>query len=506
MMAAINRVWPPNAPLSRKTVGLGIGLLAALLITMGFVFVAAEASPWIGLGAVAGALLCLGMFLFPVVSLGAVALSLPLERLGRLTEDFSSFTVSLSRFVGMLALLALLFHFFIRHRRLHFGLALWLYAGYVAIATLGIIWALAEKDAIRDSGRVLGNLLFFFLVINLVRNTKMARLGILLWLLGSVGSGLYAIYGYHFGSDQESVEEKEMGSMSRRFTAVVADDSETPVLGSRVKRVYGTTSHPGVFGLNMVMTLPFFAWAFRRERGLSRWLVLAGFAVVCYCIFLSNTRAVLLLAILTLALTTIRGIWNLRIYSLAAIVLALLCLLPFVPEDVYLRTLDPSLYSAQKSGSIRIRFKMLDKSFELLKAHWLLGIGIGNQTIIPEMITDELGGRITPDGLKSSAHNEFVWSMVETGIGGWLLHWSFVVLIITTSFRAARRFRSMASGEDQYWLMVAAQIMLIMVPLFGIQTEVFHFSLKGWWFVAGICWALWETSISLPASGIVSPA
>ena len=54
--------------------------------------------------------------------------------------------------------------------------------------------------------------------------------------------------------------------------------------------------------------------------------------------------------------------------------------------------------------------------------------------------------------------------------------------------------------------MVAAQIMLITVPLFGIQTEVFHFSLKGWWFVAGICWALWETSINLPAPGIVSSA
>jgi hypothetical protein len=242
------------------------------------------------------------------------------------------------------------------------------------------------------------------------------------------------------------------------------------------------------------MTLPFFAWVFRRERAIGKTLALVGFAIVCYCIFLSNTRAVFLLAAITLLLTVARGIWNLRIYALAGILLAMLCAMPFIPQDVYLRSLDPSLYFADKSDSIRIRFKMLDKSFELLQKHWVLGIGIGNQTIIPEMITDEPGGRITPDGVKASAHNEFVWSMVETGLFGWLLHWSFVVIVIAASFKAAKHYRQIPDAQDQYWLMLAAQIMLIVVVLFGVQTEVFHFSLKGWWFVAGICWALWETS------------
>jgi hypothetical protein len=485
-------VWRQPRPVPLLTVAVGASI--ALVLTVAFVAVSAGVSPWIGMGAIGGAIVSLSMFLSPVVSLAAVALSLPLERLGRLTEDFSSFTISLSRFVGLLALIALLFYAFIRRKKLHFGLPFWLYAGYVMIAALGIIWALAEKDAIRDSGRVLGNLLFFFLIVNLVRNMKMARIGILLWLLGTVGSGVYAIYGYHFGGEQEAVEEDEMGATSQRFTAVVEDNSETAVLGTKVKRVYGTTSHPGVFGLNLVMTLPFFAWVFRRERVIGKTLALVGFAIVCYCIFLSNTRAVFLLAGITLLLTVARGIWNLRIYALAGILLAMLCAMPFIPQDVYLRSLDPSLYFADKSDSIRIRFKMLDKSFELLQKHWVLGIGIGNQTIIPEMITDEPGGRITPDGVKASAHNEFVWSMVETGLFGWLLHWSFVVMVIAASFKAAKRYRQLPEAQDEYWLMLAAQIMLIVVVLFGVQTEVFHFSLKGWWFIAGISWALWETS------------
>ena len=487
-----SHVWRQPRPVPLLTVAVGVSI--AFVLTVAFVAVSADVSPWIGLGAIGGAIVCLGMFLSPVVSLAVVALSLPLERLGRLTEDFSSFTISLSRFVGLLALIALLFYAFIRRKKIHFGLPFWLYAGYVMIAALGIIWALAEKDAIRDSGRVLGNLLFFFLVVNLVRNMKMARIGILFWILGTVGSGIYAIYGYHFGGEQETVEEDQMGATSERFTAVVDDNSETAVLGTKVKRVYGTTSHPGLFGLNLVMTMPFFAWFFRRERAIGKILALIGFTIVCYCIFLSNTRAVFLLAAVTLLLTVARGMWNLRIYALAGILLAMICAMPFIPQDVYLRSLDPSLYFADKSDSIRIRFKMLDKSLELLQKHWALGIGIGNQTIIPEMITDEPGGRITPDGVKSSAHNEFVWSMVETGLFGWLLHWSFVVVVIAASFKVAKRFKNRPEEQDQYWLMIASQIMLIGVVLFGVQTEVFHFSLKGWWFVAGICWALWETS------------
>ena len=470
---------------------MGLSLLAALLAGCFFAIVSAQISPWVGLGALAGGVVCVAMAFSPAVAVMVVAISLPLERIGRLTEDFSTFTISLSRVVWLAALGGFLLRMLLKRWKPQFGAPFWLYAGYTAIALMSVTWAIAEKDAVRDSVRVLGNLIFFFLVVNMVNRFSLAKLGIYCWLAVSVGTGLYAMYTYHFSAG-DSVEESEMGATSQRFTAVVSDAAESGTLGGKVKRVYGTTSHPGLFGLNLVMTLPFFAWAMRGKPVPTKLLLLIGLAIVCYCILLSNTRFVLVLAIITLALTAVRGLFELKPVTIAGLAVGVACVAPFIPEDVYLRTFDISLYSASKSDAIRIRFKMLDKSLDLLNEHWLKGIGIGNQTIIPEMITDELGGRITPDGLKASAHNEFVWSMVETGLFGWLFHWSFVAAIIATAFKAGRALRQWGrETQDQYWFMVAAQTLLVVVPFFGVQSEVFHYSLKGWWFAAGITWAMW---------------
>ncbi len=470
--------------------------LTAIPIAGGAAVASAQFSPWIGLGAAAGLVVTVAMLLSTDIALFAVAFSLPLERIGRITEDFSSFTISLSRIVGVLGLGGLFFHVLIFRRKLRAGLAFWLYAGYTLIALAGIGWALQQPDAIRDSQRILGNLLFFFLIVNLVTRFDLIRVAVMIWLLSSGASALYGIYQYHFGS---TVEESQMGATSQRFTGVVEDDAETGTLGMRVKRAYGTTSHPGLFGLNLAMTIPFFAWIARGKRSAVKffWFVLLGICV--YGIFISNTRFTFIIAGLMLAISIFRGMWDLRTPAVVAVVLAGLAAVPFIPSDIYMRAFNMQLYSAEKSNAIRIRFKMLDKSLDILNEHWLLGIGVGNQDIIPAMITDELGGRITPDGLKASAHNEFVWTMVEVGVIGWVLHWAFVATVIAASFRAAKRFRRMPGESEQYWFLVAAQIMLVCIPLYGIQSEVFHYPLKGWWFIAGIVWVMWMAARRLPA-------
>jgi hypothetical protein len=74
-----------------------------------------------------------------------------------------------------------------------------------------------------------------------------------------------------------------------------------------------------------------------------------------------------------------------------------------------------------------------------------------------------------------------------------VLHWAFVVLTVVTAFRCSARLKRDPHRRDEYWLLVAAQIMILLVPCFGIQSEVFHYALKGWWFIAGVTWVTWET-------------
>jgi O-antigen ligase len=266
----------------------------------------------------------------------------------------------------------------------------------------------------------------------------------------------------------------------------------------KITRVYGTTSHPTLFGLNLTMTLPFFAYLIRTQPWRFKVPLFFGMLAVGYGIILSNTRAVMLLALATLGVSVLRGLWALNAKSIAALAVLFLALTPLVPKDVYLRTFDISLYSTKNSDSIRVRFKYWEKSWELIQKYWVTGIGIGDQTTIVKMVTDETAGRITPDGLKASAHNEYIWVLVEVGIIGYLLHFGFVGVAVWASFRAAKLLRRRPDAQEEYWLLIAAQITLVGVLIFALQTEAFHFALKGWWMAAGLSWVLLENARKLP--------
>jgi hypothetical protein len=474
----------------RAALSLGVGLGGG----GGLAVLSSQTSPWIGVGGIVGLVACVALFLWPSFAFLLVGLSLPIERLGRLTEDSQTLTLSMSRVVGLLALAALIVHMLARRWKVIVTPALFFYAGYTMMAAFTIVWARYPDDTMRDAQRILGNLLFYFYVINALREYSMAKAVLIVWLVASVGCALYGMYDYHFGVD-DKVEENQMGLVNDRDQSVVNDDSETRALGVKVRRVFGTTSHPTLYGLNLCMTLPFFVFFLRQERrAILKLLYFVGLIVVFYGIFLSNTRAVMLLAAGSIIAILLSGLWKLTPVTILSALLLTACVLPLIPRDVYMRSLSLEMYTTEGSGSFRVRFKFWDKSFELIKQNWLTGIGVGDQTTIVNMVTDELAGRITPQGVKASAHNEFIWSMVEVGLFGWLLHWSFVYWVVRAAFRAGAYYKRIAPDCEQYWLCIAIQIMLIGVILFGVQTEVFHLPLKGWWLCAGMASFLYSTT------------
>jgi hypothetical protein len=489
----------------RAALSLGVGLGGG----GGLAVLSSQASPWLGVGGIVGLVACVALFLWPSFAFLLVGMSLPIERLGRLTEDSQTLTLSMSRVVGLLALAALVVHMLARRWKVVVTPALFFYAGYTMMAAFTIVWAHYPDDTMRDVQRILGNLLFYFYVINALREYSLAKAVLIVWLAASVGCALYGMYDYHFGVD-DKVEENQMGLVSDRDQSVVNDDSETRALGVKVRRVFGTTSHPTLYGLNLCMTLPFFVFFLRQERkAIVKLLYFVGLIIAFYGIFLSNTRAVMLLAAGSIIAIVLTGLWKLTPVTILGALVLTGCVLPLIPRDVYMRSLSPEMYTTEGSGSFRVRFKFWDKSFELIKQNWLTGIGVGDQTTIVNMVTDELAGRITPQGVKASAHNEFIWSMVEVGIFGWLLHWSFVVWVVRAAHRAGAHYKRIARDCEQYWLCIAIQIMLVGVILFGVQTEVFHLPLKGWWLCAGMASFLYATTKQRSpqvANEVVSPS
>lgn len=461
--------------------GTAAGLLLVLL--------AARTSPTVAAAALCGIVVAALVMLYPTLGLLLTAAVIPIERLGRFTNDSSMYTVSLMRIVGVLALGSFLFHVVVRKWKLRVGTAFLIYGAYCAIGFLTVFHTTDRASGVRAAGALLGNLMFFFLVTNTARDWRLARLCVVVWLVFSVAAGLYTIYEWHLG-DNDKVNELNVGAGGDRFNTVMQDSSEYDSLGS-VERAVGTTSHSAVYGINLILTLPFFAFFLRTAR---KWetklIVLAAWGVIFYNILLTNTRATIIIAALVVLLCVVR---RLLVIRPAQVFLGLAMsgvLLFFVPDAVFRRVLDVSNYSLQRSGTLRARLEYYSAGLQIARENWLLGIGIGNQITVPKYLT-------TLSTPATSVHNEYLNTFMEVGLVGWLLFFGFVGYLLWCSLKTGgilRRFgedRTRTRAErllwaERYWFVAACQTAMIAVLIYGVQVDVFHFPLKGWWLVASL--------------------
>ena len=463
-------------------VGIGAGLLTIGAIATG--------SLALFLAGIVGLALVALLVARPVLGLYLSAAVIPIERLGRLGDDSAMYTVSLMRIVGALALGALILNSFVRRRRFVFGSAFVVYASYVGLCLTTLTHTTDPVKSVQMIGTFIGNLLFFFLILNLARDKRAAEWAVTLWLAASVLAGLYAVYDWHFGSGERggiagsAQYDPGRGEQraAERFSTVWQDRGEFESLsGVSARRSMGFTSHALVYGINLILTLPFFCWRLRDCGPVGRVALLAGLGVVSYNLLLTNTRSVLLVAVFAGGLCVVRGLVRLRASHLGALVLIAVAALAFAPVDVYNRILSVANYSPEHAATLRIRFAYWEAATRIIEDHWLVGIGAGNEFAVPRYVTID-----APE--ETNVHNDYLQTMMEAGIPGGLLFYSFVGLLLWTSFRAAAAVRRRAGPESDYWFLVAAQVAMMATLAYGLQVDVFHFPLKGWWLVAGLVW------------------
>jgi hypothetical protein len=474
-------------------VGVGSGVLLVASVSM--------SSPTFGALAIAGLLVMISVLVWPELGLLLCAAVIPMERIGRLTADSSMYTVSLMRIVGLLALASFLLHAATRKWRMRFGPAFYLYLAYCGLGLITVFFSSDRLGSVRQFGALLGNITFFFLIINVVRDWRLAKLAVVVWLSSSIFIGAYTMYAWHTGSS--SVGEEKVGQTNQRFSTVLQDVSEYAALGGEVDRAMGPTSSPAVYGINMILTIPFFYYLFRVQRKFSlRLLLLSGSLVCLYNIFLTNTRAAILLAAGMVLLGLVSGMLLLTPLRIVLLALSLVVVVALAPGAIYKRVLNPSNYTYENSATLRIRLEYWRAALQLAEKYWLTGIGIGNQLEIPRV------SRI--DGPEAStAHNEYLYTFLEVGIAGWVLFFSFVALLLRYGLKAASFFRRHKHLQEQYWFAVACNMAMVATLIYALQVDVFHFPLKGWWLVAGLTCALYAQTrqqITAPAISSATPA
>jgi O-antigen ligase len=476
-------------PLTRYLATSSAGLLLGAMM----VYVSMQTAPMVTIAVPVAAFGAFLLLRFPRWCFLLTVAVVPIERLGRLTDDSSAYTISLMRIMGILALGSFLLHALVRRWRICGDGALFLYAVYWVLGLVTLGYTTDPINNVRTSGAMLGNLLFFFLVINMVRDWKLAKNAIQVWLAVSVVIGLYTMYNWHFGSQ---VDDASLGTTGTRFSVVHADTSEWSNLPT-VKRALGPTSHSAVYAINLVLTLPFFFYLLRtRLSQLWRAAVIAGLGIIIYNIFLANTRAAILLTAFVLVLAAFRRMYTVRPAALAALALAALASLPLLPDSIYERVLNPENYTYEHSGTLQTRLQYWEAGLRVASDNWLTGIGLGNRLALPQYTTlyEE----------SATVHNEYLETFMELGVVGWLVFCSFLVVIYRYASKTAARFARSSATEEQYWFLVAAQISMIATLLYGLQVDVFHFPLKGWWLVAGISAALYRMTQASAASNSTS--
>lgn len=470
---------------------------AGLALGAAFVAMAGRVDPVMATVLLGGLSVALVLLRFPYLAFMLTVAVVPMERLGRLTDDSSAYTISLMRLMGTLALGSMLLFAVAERWKIRFNLALFAYAAYFILAVVSVTHTSDLIGGVRASGAILGNILFFFLVVNMVRDWDTARRAVLIWLAATLVIALYTVYNWHFGA---IIADAGIGDTDSRFSVVHDDASEHAALHT-VRRALGPTSHSAVYAINLLLTVPFFLYLLRTSA--ARWqrtLAGGGLLVVLYNILLANTRAAILLTGLLLFLAAARRLLVVRAGTIAVGLIGVASLLPLVPSSTWERVLDPSNYRLENSGTLQIRLEYWQSALQIIRENWLFGVGIGNQIEVPKNINS-----VSSSAASATAHCEYLQTFLELGLPGWLLFMTFILLTLHYAFGAAAWYREKPGGENEYWFLVAVQIAMIGVLLYGLQVDVFHFPLKGWWLVAGIAAAVYgftrDELQSAPAAG-----
>jgi hypothetical protein len=462
----------------------------AILFGFLFIMLGAQLSPMIALAIVIAIVVFSFVIARPVLGLLAIAALTPIERFGRLTDDDSQVTISIIRFTGLAVLGVLVLHRLLGRQIFRVDKGFILYFGYVAMTLLSITYTTDPFGTLRAAGAILGNLMFYFLVTNLTSNHTQIRQCLIVWLTVSVGIAIYSLYDWHFwhgtlelaATPDEFDRGKGVQTTQSRWSTVWADQAEREFLGGlSLRRSMGSTSHAAVYGINLILTIPFLFVMLKLYR---HWwqqgVIYLALGLVAYNCLLTNTRAVILLAALVVFYAIYRGLYRIYLIQVYIGLFSIPFLYFLVPKDVTNRILDLQNYTFDKSASLQIRLDYFMAGARAFLDHWLIGSGVSNQNVIPAYLISRFDA---PE--QTTVHNEYLQTLVEVGLVGAFFQFGFVILLLVYNSRTIRILARHASYATELMIANAIRVAMMAVLVYGIQVDVLHFPLKGWWLLAG---------------------
>jgi hypothetical protein len=483
------------------TIGLGSGSILPLLATRTSPLTAAMLMVGLVVGAAA--------LIWPLLNLYLLAVLAPLERWGRFTSDQVTFTFSIMRAMGLLSVGAVLLHAFLARKKLKSPDTILWFSSYFGLGVISLAWSTDHHFGINQTGMHLGTVLFLIVIVNVVETLRQARITLAIWLLTTALLSAYTTYKWHTSSDRgsddaivqaEDYYDRGEGLTTKERFAVIIYDPQTRE-SEHQRRAIGSTSHPGAYGLNLALALPFFIYFFRTEsNALVRLLVLAGGVLSAYNMILTNTRAVMLTLLVTLLICLLNGLMKIRPVFLALGAVAAGIAFWFMPDDLKGRTFRfDNWFETSRESSFGERLHLMRVSVELFAENPLFGMGMGNQVDIAKL------GDVDWRDRSRSAHNDLLTLLSESGLVGF----ACMTACLVTFYRRSRFLQRVGLARQDpciYFLGPAAHAVLWTLLFFGVQADSLSLSIKGFWLVVGIVVALSQSLTDFAKQGPEEPA
>jgi O-Antigen ligase len=489
------RRYPPGL------LALLVGSMGGLVLTIG----SAQSSPLLALAGLVGMGLVLLLLRDPVLGFYLLAVMVPIERFGRFSDDTAVFEISIMRVVGVVVFIILMIHRMVRGLPIIITASLILWTTYVAIALISLTYSSDIKGGQQIASGAVGNVLFLLTMSSLGYADRIeevirrAKIAIVCWLFASMAICAYSIYDWHFGSGGaggipiDSVDPQAGAQLlEHKWSTVWMDTAEEGLGGLSLRRSMGSTSHAAVFGINLLMSIPFLLYILKTSREMAmKGLMLLGLGATLYCLLLTNTRAVIVVVIPTIGLCVLRGLIPFRGWMILAGLAAAGASLVLLPGDIFNRILNINNYEIGNSEALRIRLEYWEAGFRAIFDHWATGVGVGNRLVMLSYLRNPTAGH-------STMHNIYLQTALDVGLFGWLAFMGFVGLVLFQTERLLLRFRRQGP-LDAYWLVISAEVLILTVIIFGFQVDVFFFPLKAWWLIASIIVALDKSVVTADA-------
>jgi hypothetical protein len=485
-MEALRRF--PKTPLA-----LLVGLVGGVAFALG----STQVSPVMALAGLIGLGASLFLLREPVLGLYVLAAMVPIERFGRFTDDTAVFEISIMRLTGVVVFLLLVVHRVLRGRLMVITAPLVIWTAYVAIALLSLTYSSDLKGGQQIASGAAGNILFMLTIASLAyaddfdEMIRRAKIAIICWLAASAAVCAYSIYDWHFGSGHvggipiDSVDPQAGAQLlEHKWATVWYDTAEEGLSGLSLRRSMGSTSHAAVFGINLLMSIPFFVYFIKLSRGtLMKGLMLVGLVATLYCVLLTNTRAVILIAVPTFGLCMLRGMIPFRGWMILAGLVVGCGSLLILPPDIFNRILNIQNYEVSNSDAMRVRLEYWEAGFRAIFDNWATGVGVGNRFVMLSYLRRPIEGH-------STMHNIYLQTALDVGLFGWLAFIGYISITLFQTEKLIKRLRR-EGPADAYWMAVSAEVLMLTVIIFGFQVDVFFFPLKAWWLMASIMGAFY---------------